>query len=214
MGARTWMLVYADSNAQEALRGEPQLDREQTFALAQKLFPREKLERIGDGNLSSTDPPDNELRVGCFPGVSVLAAKEFGIDYPSTLAQRFIEAGGYGKVCLHAMHSVVDWFAFAIWTKGTLVRSLSLSPGSGILEDLGPRLPFEAPYWAGQHPVGDPEEASEYPFPFHPLELGEAALEELFGYHLEGPLDPTLLEPETIPLLRFQRPKSHWWKFW
>ena len=30
------------------------------------------------------------------------------------------------------MHSVVDWFAYARWVNGTLVRSLSLSPDSGV----------------------------------------------------------------------------------
>jgi hypothetical protein len=99
------------------------------------LFPREKLEPIGDGDLSNTCPPDDEIHIGCFSGVSVIAAKEFGIDYPSKLHQRFIAAGGNGVVTLHAMHSAVDWFAYAIWVSRKLVRSLSLSPDSGILED-------------------------------------------------------------------------------
>ena len=52
-----------------------------------------------------------------------------------------------------------------------------------------------------------------YPFPFHPLDLGEAALAALFGYHIEGPIDPALLAPETIPLARYKRSRSRW-KFW
>ena len=60
----------------------------------------------------------------------------------------------------------------------------------------------------------DDEEKDEtgYPFAFHPLELGEAALAALFGYQLEGTLDCAVIEPETIPLLRFKRKKS-WWRF-
>ena len=100
--------------------------------LATALFPREKLDGVGDCDLSDTSPPDNELHIGCFPGVSVIAAKEFGIDYPSMLPQKFIAAGGPGTVTLHAMHSVIDWFALAQWTNGKLLRSLSLSPDSGI----------------------------------------------------------------------------------
>jgi hypothetical protein len=45
-----------------------------------------------------------------------------------------------------------------------------------------------------------------YPFPFHPLELGEAALGALFGFVLEGtgqPDDPDL-DPDEIPLVGFQ----------
>jgi hypothetical protein len=212
MGAKTWMLVFADLSAREALKNRPLLDRDATARLARELFPTENLEPLDDGDLSYTCPPDSEIFIGCFPGVSVIAAKEFGIDYPSRLPRRFIVAGGSGMVYLHAMHSVVDWFAYAQWVNGNLVRSLSLSPDSGILEDIGARLPFEEPYWSGQHPAVDDGE-DDYPFPFHPLELGEAALAELFGYQLEGTVDDLLLEPETIPLIRYKRSRS-WWKFW
>jgi uncharacterized protein DUF6928 len=52
MGAKTWMLVYADSSAREALRTDPQLDRQATQTLATTLFPREKLEAVGDADVS------------------------------------------------------------------------------------------------------------------------------------------------------------------
>lgn len=212
MGARTWMLVYASADIGEVLGSNPRLDREATQQLAQRLFPKDGLKPLGDGDLTGACPPDGEVHLGCFPGVSIVAAKEFGIDCPSRLPSRFVEGGRTGEVYLHAMHSVVDWFAFARWTNGELVRSLSLSPERGILEDIGPRLPFELPYWSGQHPAGDGEE-DEYPFPFHPLELGEAALKAFFNYQLEGVNDPTLLDPESIPLVRYRRSGS-WWKFW
>jgi len=212
MGAKTWMLVYSDGNAGEILRSGPGLDRDTTAILARKLFPSERLQPLEDGSLLDTCPPDNELIVGCFPGLSIVAAKEFGLDYPSTLQSAFIEPALGRTICLHAMHSAVDWFAYAMWKDGKLQRSLSLSPDSGILEDIGPRLPFEEPYWAGEHPALDPEEdESNYPFAFHPLELGEAALLELVGYQLEG--DDCRVDPEEIPLMCFKRSKS-WWKFW
>ena len=215
MGAKTWMILLADTNARAALAAEPTLDREATQRLANALFPGEKLEPIGDGDLSYTCPPDDEVHIGCFPGISVVAAKEFGIDYPSKLEQRFIAAGGKGTVTLHAMHSAVDWFAYAVWTSGKLVRSLSLSPDRGIMEDIGARLAFEEPYWSGDHPaVDNDEEGDAYPFPFHPLELGEATLKDQFGYQLEGYIDASLLEPESIPLVRYKRSRAPWWKFW
>lgn len=215
MGAKTWMLVLADANAREALAAKPPLDREATQKFAEFLFPGEKLELIGDGDLSYTSPPNGELNIGCFPGISIVAAKEFGIDYPSRLPLRFIAAGGSGTVTLHAMHSVVDWFAYATWVNGKLLRSLSLSPDSGIMEDIGQRLPFEEPYWSGEHPAVDSDEEKDaYPFPFHPLDLGEATLRDQFGYQLEGYIDDSLLEPESIPLLRYKRNRSLWWKFW
>lgn len=118
------------------------------------------------GQLSFTCPPDDELVVGCFPGLSILAAKELGIDNPSALDPRFLSAARGSAVYLHAMHSAVDWFAYAIWTEGKLKRSLSLSPDSGVIEDIGPRLAFEEPYWDGQHPLGDPDEDEEDDYPF------------------------------------------------
>jgi hypothetical protein len=83
------------------------------------------------------------------------------------------------------------------------------------VENIGQRFPFEEPYWSGEHPAVDPEEDEDgYPFPFHPLELGEAALAEFFGYQLEGVIDSSLLEPEQVSLLRFKRVKSPWWRRW
>ena len=212
MGAKTWMLVYADSNARQALGAKPRLDRAATLALAQRLFPDERLDALEDGDLSWTSPPDQELHIGCFPGVSVVAAREFGIDNPSRLAEHFIAAGSRGTIALHAMHSVVNWFAYALWVDGRLTRSLSLSPDSGIIEDIGTRQPFELPYWAGERSACDSEEEAEAePFPFDPLDLGEEALRALFGYQLEGLVDGALLDPASIPLLRFRRRRRRWW---
>lgn len=77
------------------------------------------------------------------------------------------------------------------------------------MEDIGPRLAFEEPYWSGQFPSSDPEDEDDgedpHPFVCHPLELGEAALREFFGYQLEGTIDATLLDPGRIPLVRYRR---------
>lgn len=210
MGAKTSLLIYADSDARRALAAQPQLNREATRQLATRLFG-EKVEPLGDADLSCTWPPGGEVHIACFPGVSIVAAKEFAVDYPSKLPQRFIEAGGTGMIFLHAMHGAVDWFAFAQWSNAKLIRSLSLSPDSGILEDIGERLPFERPYWAGEHPVA--AEDDSYPFAFHPLELAEAALLAILGFQLEGSVDPAQLNPQSVPLVRYKRPRP-WWAFW
>ncbi len=214
MGAKTWMLVGTSGSARDALAAQPQLDRDATMRLAQRLFPKERLEPLADGDLSYTCPPDDEVHIGCFSGVSVVAAKEFGIDYPSRLDPHFLTSLGERTIYLHAMHSVVDWLAFAVWQDGELQRSLSLAP-DGVLEDNGARLPFEVPYWSGDHPAVDPEDedASDYPLPFHPLELGEAALNEFFGYQLEGFGGDALFDAESVVLARLQRKKSRFW-FW
>jgi hypothetical protein len=217
MGAKTWMLVIADSAPRKLLAGKPALDRQKTTDVAQALFPKDQLEALPDGDLMFTCPPDNEIVIGCFPGLTVIAAKEFAMDSPSQLPPQFLAHAASRDVFLHAMHSTVDWLAFALWRNGELVRSLSLAPDGGVIEDEGPRLPFELPYWAGEHPAMDPEDVDPdeppYPFAFHPLDLGEAALKEFFGYQLEGLVDPALLAPETMVLMRFKRKKS-WFKLW
>jgi len=205
------MLVYSDRKPREILETAPQLDREAAAALAKRLFPTERLEPIADGTLDFRRPPSSELVVGCFSGLSIIAAREFAIDYPSRLPSIFLASGADQTIYLHSVISVVDGFTFAIWKDGKLQRSLSLS-SDGVLEDIGTRLPFEEPYWAGEHPVVDPD-VEDYPFAFHPLDLGDAALLDFFGYQLEGPQDSSRVKPESIPLLRFRRPKP-WWRFW
>ena len=115
--------------------------------------------------------------------------------------------GAGRRVILHAMHSVVDWLAFAVWEDGILTRSLSVSPDSGIMENIGEPYDFERPYWTGQHPVepipGWPSEGP-YPLPFHPLDLGEDALRALFGFILEGQPNPDDIDPDQVPLHQFR----------
>jgi hypothetical protein len=73
----------------------------------------------------------------------------------------------------------------------------SMAPGEGIVEDIGPALPFEEPFWAGQHTVIPTPGRPAYPLPFHPLDLGEAALRDLLGFAIEGTRSrpPAILGP-------------------
>lgn len=209
------MLVYCNGPATPKFQAAREIDRRASITFAQQLFPKNRLADGGDIDLSNTCPPDGKVHVGVFEGINVIASREFAIDNPSQLDRRFLDVAPYTDVYFHAMHSVVDWCAFAHWRDGELIRSLSLSPDSGVIEDLGERLAFERPYWAGEHPAMDPEEAAEmeYPFSFHPLDLGEEALREWFGYQLEGDVDATLVEPSAVPLVRLSSAKA-WWKLW
>jgi hypothetical protein len=209
VGAKTWMLVYSDHDVPSTFCKYPEIDRKKTEQLATTAFPKHKITALEDTTLLITCPPGNDLIAGCFPGVAILAAKEFGNDYPSKLDRRFVGLTGTKKTYLFAMHSVVDFFAYAIWESGVLRRSLSISPESGIMEDIGERLPFEIPFWNGKHPAVDPDDdEDDYPLTFHPLELGEAALSNLVGYSIEGPLQTDIVEPDKIRLMTFSRKKS------
>jgi hypothetical protein len=149
----------------------------------------------------------------CFPGLTILAAGELAVDFPSRIDTRFLDLEQGRTVHIHLMHSVVEWFAYAIWKDGQWLRSLSVSPDGGVIEDIGERHAFEAPFWSGERPAVDPEEdPGEYPLPFHPLEMGEAALEALFGYQLEGGINADLLDTDKMPLMASTSVKKPWRK--
>lgn len=215
MGAKTWMLISSNGDAVKTLTSGIEIDRVATDNLVNTLFPGEKLEQIEDGDLYSTNPPDQVIYAGCYGDVNILAAVEFALDKPSQLDPRFLTEPLGRVIYTHAMHSVVDWHAFSKWENGQLLRALSLSPDDGIIEDIGTHLEFEAPYWEGKFPAIDPEDVDEfhYPFPFHPLDLGEAALAHCLGYQIEGYSKKNCVEPEKIILSGYKRGKA-WWKFW
>lgn len=224
MGAKTCRVIQAQGDARELLAASPQLQAAETAAFVAALFPGVDVASPRAADLSCTYVYDNSVLAGCFAGLRILVSPEVALDRPSELPPRFIAPTG--TTLLHAMHSVVDWLAFAVWRDGVLVRSLSVAPDNGIIEDIGERLAFEQPYWNGHHPADDPDEDIEdrYPLPFHPLELGEAALGAFFGFQLEGHLDASQLSPERTPLLHFSEAsraepqavpaKRPWWQFW
>ncbi|MBD2898305.1 hypothetical protein amrb99_72720 [Actinomadura sp. RB99] len=207
MGAKTGLLVYADGDVGGILRAAPAPDRDATAALLDRLYPgwsvqEDKPSTLGDGCY----PPYGTTYATSLPGLDIVCDQRVMLGEPSRLPARLVEAGAGRRLVLHAMHSVVDWLAFAVWEDGRLVRSLSLSPDNGVIENIGEPFPFEAPYWAGEHPVPhDPVWTEEpYPLPFHPLDLGEDALRGLLGFVLEGEVRPDDADPHEVELLGFR----------
>ena len=208
MGAKTCLLVYCDRLPRDVLAARPPLDRESAARLAARLFPADELTPLEDTQLWDTYPPEDEIRIGVFDGLALVVAHDFGLDRPSELPQHFLTAGPSRSLYLHAMHSVVDWCAIAHWREGSLVRAVSLSLESGVIQDEGEPLPFEQPFWAGKHPAFDPEEELDGDLlRFHPLEFGEAALLAWLGFVLEGYAEApaAVVDLEEVPLLSFRR---------
>ncbi|MFJ9469886.1 DUF6928 family protein [Streptomyces caniferus] len=102
---------------------------------------------------------------------------------------------------LPTMDSAEDWSAFTVWSGSELVRAVSVNPGSGLIEDVGDRLPFEAPLWEGARRV---LHTPGYALPFHPIALGNEALREFFGFILEGRESVGCLDPEGIEIPVFR----------
>lgn len=196
MGAKCWMVVYADGPVPQLLRGDPSIDDEATEALVARLHPGVQLTDLGYGDLlDNANPADNEVYAAVYDGVAIVCTSKVARDRPSEIDPAIIGAFPGRTAYVASMHSVVDWFAYAIWTPdGELARSVSLSPDDGIIENVGEPRAFERPYWSGEHAEED------YPLPFHPLEFGEDALLDLFGFCFEGisPADPIDLEELTL----------------
>ncbi|MCQ9132655.1 hypothetical protein KMS84_17915 [Streptomyces sp. IBSBF 2807] len=193
MGAKTGLLVYADGDIPELLRRVGAADRDRTATMMRRLYPGRGVEECEGSVLSDgVYPPEGTVYAASWPGVEVVGDRGMMIDLPTQLPEHLVAASAGRRLVLHNMHSVVDWLAFAVWEDGRLVRSLSLSPDDGVMENIGEPFPFELPYWAGDRsadviPWPDEDEDEEpYPLPFHPLELGEDALRALCGFVQEG----------------------------
>ncbi|HEX4832109.1 MAG TPA: hypothetical protein VH478_13580 [Trebonia sp.] len=206
MGAKTALLAFTDGDIRTALRGVRRSDSGAAQALARRAHPGYTVEAAGKATLDRTYPPEDITHVLALAGAEVLIDQRFMLDYPSRLPEHLLALGAGRRVILHAMHSVVDWLAFAVWEDGTLARSLSVAPDGGILENIGGPYDFERPYWAGEHPAerapaGDDEPC---PLPFHPLDFGEEALRALFGFVIEGRPQPGDVKARKVPMHAFR----------
>ena len=200
MGAKTAILAYADGDAREVLRGRPTLDRAAALDLVGLVFPGRRVEQVFGGSLDDGYPEEGIANVGCFPGLELICERNLPVDPPSQLDRRLVEASAGRRLYFHAMHSMVDWAAFAMWEDTRLVRSFSAWPDGGVVEDIGAPFGFEAPFWAGEH-VGEPDPDDPYPLPFGPMELGEEALRAFFGFVYEGEPRPGDLDPSEVALV-------------
>jgi hypothetical protein len=202
VGARGWMVLYADGEIRPILQAAPDLERDATRALVTRLYPGHRIDPVGDGTLlEEADPPDHHIYAACYPGLAIVCTPDVALDRPSQLHRRFLDEAAGRLLYLHAMHSVVSWFAYGFWTRdGMLQRALSMSPASGIIEDFGAPMDFEAPFCAGAHSI---ESDGSWSLPFHPLELGEEALRALFGFNYEGLIHDDDPDLENIMLAGF-----------
>ncbi|MCH5677255.1 hypothetical protein MKW14_36715 [Streptomyces sp. CME 23] len=192
MGTKTAVLAYADGAVADVLQNAPAPQFDRATALVARLHPGHRITTDNEEAWELVDalyPPEGTVCALSAPGLDLVCDRQVMLNRPSQLPEHLVAASRGRRLYLHAMHSVVDWLAFAVWDDSKLVRSLSLSPDGGIIEDIGERFPFELPYWDGRHPVElfPPFEDNEpYPLPFHPLELGERALLDFFGFYVEG----------------------------
>lgn len=202
MGFKTAVVMYCDGEPAHCLRTAGTLDEAATVSLVARTHPDWTGETTAGSCLwEGIYPSGSTVYAGSFPAAEVLCDQAVAVDRPSELADGYLRPGAGRTMVLHAMHSGADFFAYAIWRNGKLVRSLSLSPRSGIMDNLGTPLAFEEPFWAGEHAIAG------YPLPFHPLELGaDAAIRSLFGFSLGGLPRSGDVDPQAIRLNGFTVP--------
>ncbi|MFF4341820.1 DUF6928 family protein [Kitasatospora sp. NPDC001540] len=208
MGFRTSLLVYADGEVADCLRGAGTADPGRTTAMLRRLTPGRTLEPTAPVGLwQGTAPAFGDVCAASFPAADLVCDQRLVSEQPSTLPAGLVAASAGRRLVMHAMDSVVDRFAFAVWEDGRLVRSLSLCPDDGFIEDLGERLPFEAPYWEADRNAATvpwPERAEDpAALPFHALALGVSALRALCGLVLDGPPGPDDVDGTAIGLHGF-----------
>lgn len=212
MGAKTAILAFANRDPREALGSGTRADVDTAHALADEVYPGRVAEALGAWELAEAAyPPDGTVYAGRFPGLDIICCRELMHLAPDALEELVLRLSRGRRAYVHLMHSVNDALTFACWSDGHMVRQLSVAPEAGITADHGPRFNFELPHWAGKHPVtydrswfDDGDEIPTYPLPFHPLELGERALQHFFGFVLEGRLDPTAIDPMQVHLAGYR----------
>lgn len=186
MGAKIGLLAFSDGDIAPALGTYAPPDIGATDALVDRLHPGWTVERVDDSTLlDSSCPADGFVYASVTDGLTVLCGREF-MDRPGAY---LLGLAGGRLVVQVGMDSVSDWLSFCLWERGEVVRAVDLWPTGGVTEDVGARLDFELPFWAGDRRVTPAVDQ----LPFHPLDLGEEALRTLCGFTLEGspgPVDP------------------------
>lgn len=210
MGAKTALLAFVDGGLPAALRKAGQSQRAESGAseaeaVVRRLSPGYAVTPISGGTLlEDCYPPDDVAFAAVLPDAVLLCDRRLVARTPSEFPQHLLAEADGRRILLHSMHSVIDALTFAVWEDGKLIRSLSMSPDTGVVEDVGEPYPFERPFWAGGRPVTSAfPDRGPYPLPFHPLDLGEEALRDLFGFVVEGRPAPGDVDADMISLHGF-----------
>lgn len=212
MGFKSSLLVYTSGEPADLLRQPPPPDPAQSGALVAATHPGwTGTGEPANGSLHDYIYPAEQGAVyaGSFPGIDILCDMDVMVDYPSQLPAQYHGPGAGRRMILLGLQSVVDWFGYAIWQDGVLLRSLSLNPAE-IFEDIGPPQPFEAPFWADGRPARpQPGKPTRYQVPFGPFDLSEAALHALMGFTQGGRPAETDIDAEAIALIKFEVPPAN-----
>ena len=78
MGAKDWMVFFAEGDIPQVLSARPALDRDATERLVRELFPDKAVNAIDDVSLGFASPADDQVHAAVWPGATVVCAADFG----------------------------------------------------------------------------------------------------------------------------------------
>lgn len=218
MGYKCKVLAVSPRIPREDIWAHPEGGPDAAAAAVRRFFPDHTA--TGDPTTAQEGfyPRDGNLYVGTWGDTVV-----FGLADPDVrpIAARLRAAAEpHEIVWMLNIHSTVDHCGFAADGPGydrSLVAWSDADPDERDDFITGTPLPFEEPYTSGQHSTSDdPEEQADYPYPFHPLDLGNAAALWMFGVEAETPpsdaivdaLLPHKVEEGDLPMHRFAPPAA------
>jgi hypothetical protein len=211
MGFKTALYAVGPGVPADDLRAHAEGGAQAAAAALARWFPDTAASPDGASTLAEGGYPGGEdtVYVATFGPTTV-----FGGMAPMGQVERLGRAAAEAGLMTWQLmiHSVVDLCQFEVHrADGSVLRSFEAYSDKDLADSrddaVGDPLPFEAPYWAGEHREDD-EGAYD---PFHPLELGEAAIAWMFATSGEGApddavqagLDP-LLDAFEVPMHGFR----------
>jgi hypothetical protein len=201
MGSKAALVFLGEQRPLDVLVDPPQIDLAASKDLAVAVLGAGVREVDRYPLAEAPWPESGTVCAASFSRFAIVACRDLAHGKPSELSDWIRSQAPNGNARAVFMHSGVDFGALAVWERGEVRRSVSLTPDDGIAEDIGEPYLFELPFWAGEHPL---DHAPDYPLPFHPLDLGNAAMAEWFGFVIEGVRPKTCIDAEAIEIPVFR----------
>lgn len=199
-------LWYVDADDPAAvLREHREPDQGAAQALAKQLFEDHEITPKTTGTLAGcAGPADDEIYIGCYPGLTVVCTRQVRLPDPTTLPEPLIRPLACEHTYLVSFDASMGWGSFAHWERGEFRRGFS-SSRMKILADAGLPMVWERPFWAGERPVL--WRANEIPdpqcLPYDPLDFADEANGEWLGFQYRAPVVAGALLPRDIAVCGF-----------
>ncbi|MGV0397390.1 DUF6928 family protein [Corynebacterium suicordis] len=192
MGFSGRFFAISDKTPREDVWSQPEGGRGRAEEMMQHLFG-DTYAYSKESDVYDVTRSGDRLWIGNWGSTTIVAGDWGNSTPPVDLSE------GFGTWEL-IIESSVDAFGYFVKGGPWGDRELEMDPDTGTdFESTmkGKSLPFEEPYFRGDHSMYDEDEDPEdqYPLPFHPLDLGNAALLWAFGIEAETPPNDDVVDP-------------------